>query len=170
MTDRIPSVRLQVVDVHGEVFGGRVRFVAVPAEMGEIGILPGHAPLLTTLRPGELRYTLENGQTEVLFLEGGILEIQPFLVTILADETLRVPDIDEQVVKAELRKAEETLQKKRSRMDFAQAERELMREMAKLRAVQNYKTTLRDGKAAGYDWSRPPIMGMPKIDIHTLEE
>ncbi|MBU2731423.1 ATP synthase F1 subunit epsilon, partial [Acidithiobacillus ferridurans] len=106
-------------------------FVAVPAELGEIGILPGHAPLLSGLRPGELRITQPDGQTQILFLEGGMLEIQPDIVTILAEASLRIADIDIHESRERIKEAQSTLAKRAvPAMDFARAELELQREVA----------------------------------------
>ncbi len=166
----IPTFRLHVVDVHGEVYYGDARFVAVPAEMGEVGILPGHAPLLSRMRPGELRITKGDGVLQILFLDGGMLEVQPYLVSILADASLRVPDIDLKDTEARLQAAQRTLSDEHtSEMNLLMAEQELKRELAKLQAHQRYQQNLQMGKTDGYDWRRPPLTGIPQVNIHDLE-
>ncbi len=166
----IPTFRLHVVDVHGEVYYGDVRFVAAPAEMGEVGILPGHAPLLSRMRPGELRITAADGSLQILFLEGGMLEVQPYLVSILADASLRVPDIDLKDTEARLQAAQRALSEHTSEMNLLMAEQELKRELAKIQAHQRYQQNLQLGKTDGYDWRRPPLTGIPEINIQDLEE
>ncbi len=166
------TFRLNVVDIHGEVYTGLAHFAAVPAELGEIGILPGHAPLLTGLRAGELRITQADGQTQILFLEGGLLEIQPDIVTILADASLRIMDIDIHASKERIKTAQTTLAKAAvPAMDFARAELELQRELAKVNAYQRYqKDAQRGGDASTYDWTRPPAQNVPKVNVHELED
>ncbi|MBU2856645.1 MAG: ATP synthase F1 subunit epsilon [Acidithiobacillus ferrooxidans] len=166
------TFRLNVVDVHGEVYTGMARFVAVPAELGEIGILPGHAPLLSGLRPGELRITQPDGQTQILFLEGGMLEIQPDIVTILADASLRISDIDIHESRERIKDAQSTLAKRAvPAMDFARAELELQREVAKLHAYQRYQIhEQRGGGTGNYNWERPALQNVPKVNVQELED
>ncbi|WP_123105018.1 ATP synthase F1 subunit epsilon [Acidithiobacillus sulfuriphilus] len=166
----VPTFRLHVVDVHGEVYNGDARFVAVPAEMGEVGILPGHAPLLSRMRPGELRISQGDGALQILFLDGGMLEVQPYLVSILADASLRVPDIDLKDTEARLQAAQRALSERTSEMNLLMAEQELKRELAKIQAHQRYQQNLQLGKTDGYDWRRPPLTGIPEINIQDLEE
>lgn len=166
----VPTFRLHVVDFHGEVYNGHARFVVVPAEMGDVGILPGHAPLLSGIRPGELRITQEDGALQILFLDGGMLEVQPYLVSILADASLRVPDIDLKDTEARLQAAQRALSEHTSEMNLLMAEQELKRELAKIQAHQRYQQNLQLGKADGYDWRRPPLTGVPEISIQDLEE
>lgn len=166
------TFRLNVVDVHGEVYSGMARFAAVPAELGEIGILPGHAPLLSGLRAGELRITQPDGQTQILFLDGGILEIQPDIVTILADASLRIADIDIHDSGERIKDAQSTLAKREvSAMDFARAELELQREVAKLHAYQRYQAHEQRGDGTGnYNWERPALQNVPKVNVQELED
>lgn len=166
------TFRINVVDVHGEVYSGMARFAAVPAELGEIGILPGHAPLLSGLRAGELRITQADGQTQILFLEGGLLEIQPDIVTILANASLRIMDIDLHDTQSRIKDAQATLAKDAvPPMDFARAELELQRELAKVSAYQRYQACeQRGGKTSDYDWERPPLQNVPKVNAQELED
>ena len=166
------AFRINVVDIHGEVYSGMAHFAAVPAELGEIGILPGHAPLLSGMRAGELRITQADGQTQILFLEGGLLEIQPDIVTILANASLRIMDIDIQDSKERIRDAQSTLAKAAVHpMDFARAELELQREVAKVHAYQRYQAyEQRGGNTSDYDWERPPLQNVPKVNAQELED
>ncbi|WP_291522541.1 ATP synthase F1 subunit epsilon [Acidithiobacillus sp.] len=166
------TFRINVVDIHGEVYSGMARFAAVPAELGEIGILPGHAPLLSGLRAGELRITQADGQTQILFLEGGLLEIQPDIVTILANASLRIMDIDIHDSKERIKDAQSTLAKAAVLpMDFARAELELQREVAKVHAYQRYQAhEQRGGSTSDYNWERPPLQNVPKVNVQELEE
>jgi len=166
------TFRINVVDIHGEVYSGMARFAAVPAELGEIGILPGHAPLLSGLRAGELRITQADGQTQILFLEGGLLEIQPDIVTILANASLRIMDIDIHDSKERIKDAQSTLAKAAvPPMDFARAELELQREVAKVHAYQRYQAhEQRGGSTSDYNWERPPLQNVPKVNVQELEE
>lgn len=166
------TFRINVVDIHGEVYSGMARFAAVPAVLGEIGILPGHAPLLSGLRAGELRITQADGQTQILFLEGGLLEIQPDIVTILANASLRIMDIDIHDSKERIKDAQSTLAKAAVLpMDFARAELELQREVAKVHAYQRYQAhEQRGGSTSDYNWERPPLQNVPKVNVQELEE
>jgi len=166
------TFRINVVDIHGEVYSGMARFAAVPAELGEIGILPGHAPLLSGLRAGELRITQADGQTQILFMEGGLLEIQPDIVTILANASLRIMDIDIHDSKERIKDAQSTLAKGAvPPMDFARAELELQREVAKVHAYQRYQAyEQRGGSTSDYNWERPPLQNVPKVNVQELEE
>ncbi|MGC9127861.1 MAG: ATP synthase F1 subunit epsilon [Acidithiobacillus sp.] len=166
------SFRLNVADVHGEVFTGLVEFVVVPGMLGELGILPGHAPLISILRAGELRITPVEGHPQILFLEGGMVEVQPNIVTVLADNSLRVTDIDPKLSKSRIAAAQQALKDHRghSDMDFAKAELELQRELAKLGAFERYRASVQEGKGQYYDWQRPAPQAAPKIHAEALEE
>jgi F-type H+-transporting ATPase subunit epsilon len=89
------TIQVDVVSAEEQIFSGRAKFVALPGEAGELGILPGHTPLITRIRPGAVRIEAENGDEEFVFVAGGILEIQPGVVTVLADTAIRGADLDE---------------------------------------------------------------------------
>ena len=89
------TIQVDVVSAEEQIFSGRAKFVALPGEAGELGILPGHTPLITRIRPGAVRIEAENGEEEFVFVAGGILEIQPGVVTVLADTAIRGQDLDE---------------------------------------------------------------------------
>ena len=105
------TIKVDVVSAEEQIFSGQAKFVALPGEAGELGILPGHTPLITRIRPGAVRIEAENGEEEFVFVAGGILEIQPGVVTVLADTAIRGKDLDE--AKAEA--SEASAQKKRCR-------------------------------------------------------
>jgi F-type H+-transporting ATPase subunit epsilon len=164
--------RINVVDIHGEVYSSMACFAVVPAKLGEIGILPGHAPLLSETRAGELRITQADGQMQILFLEGGLLEIQPDIVTILANDSLRIMDIDIQDSKERIKDAQSTLAKTTVHpMEFASAELELQREVAKVHAYQRYQAYKHRGRnTSDYEWERPPLQNVPKVNAQDLKD
>ncbi|MET0988395.1 MAG: F0F1 ATP synthase subunit epsilon, partial [Steroidobacteraceae bacterium] len=113
--------------------------VFAPAQMGEIGIAPRHAPLLTTLRPGELRVQVPNGEEQYFYVSGGAIEIQPHLVTVLADTAARAKDLDEAAAKQAMDRAEEALRDRRGEIDSAKAQAELARAVAQIRAIERLR-------------------------------
>ncbi|MBE7567596.1 F0F1 ATP synthase subunit epsilon [Acidithiobacillus thiooxidans] len=132
------TIDVRVVSAEGSIYEGVATMVVAPGEMGELGILPRHAPLLTGLRPGELR--IINGEnTEYLFVNGGMLEIQPDVVTVLADSAERATDIDEAKALAAKQAAEARLAGNLDQMDYAAAQGELLAQIARLKAVQRLR-------------------------------
>lgn len=132
------TIDVRVVSAEGSIYEGVATMVVAPGEMGELGILPRHAPLLTGLRPGELR--IINGEnTEYLFVNGGMLEIQPDVVTVLADSAERATDIDEAKALAAKQAAETRLAGNLDQMDYAAAQGELLAQIARLKAVQRLR-------------------------------
>ncbi|MBU2738149.1 F0F1 ATP synthase subunit epsilon [Acidithiobacillus concretivorus] len=132
------TIDVRVVSAEGSIYEGIATMVVAPGEMGELGILPRHAPLLTGLRPGELR--IINGEhTEYLFVNGGMLEIQPDVVTVLADSAERATDIDEAKALAAKQAAEARLASNLDQMDYAAAQGELLAQIARLKAVQRLR-------------------------------
>ena len=113
------TLQVDVVSAEGEVFSGQAQFVALPGEQGELGILPGHAPLITRIRPGTVRIKTEDDGEELLFVAGGILEVQPGGVSVLADTAIRGKDLDEAKVNEAKRLAEQALESKSSDMNYA---------------------------------------------------
>ena len=132
------TIDVQVVSTEGSIYDGVADMVIAPGEMGELGILPQHAPLLTRLRPGELRI-LHGAETEYLFINGGILEIQPDRVTVLADGAERAVDLDEAKAVAAKARAEALLAGHLDEMDYARAQGELLEQIARLRAIQRLR-------------------------------
>ena len=134
------TMHVDVVSAEEQIYSGTAEFVVIPAENGEIGVLPRHAPLLSRIRPGAVRIKVANTDEEVvLFVSGGMLEIQPHVVTILADTAIRGADIDEALALDAKRRAEEALQNRASNMDFAMAQAELVEALAKLSVVDKLK-------------------------------
>lgn len=135
----ISSIRLDIVSAEREIFSGDVSMVLVTGELGELGIAPGHAPLITSLRPGNVRALLPNKEEEVFYFDGGMLEVQPTLVTILADTAIRAGDLDEAAALAAKERAEKALADKHTEIDLARATAELAEALAQIRAIQKLK-------------------------------
>jgi F-type H+-transporting ATPase subunit epsilon len=129
------TIKVDVVSAEEQVFSGMAKFVALPGEAGELGILPGHTPLITRIRPGAVRIETENGEEEFVFVAGGILEIQPGTVTVLADTAIRGKDLDEAKAEQALRAAEEAVQNTGSNLEYATAQAELAYATAQLAAI-----------------------------------
>jgi F-type H+-transporting ATPase subunit epsilon len=129
-------LRLDIVSAERAIFSGEVEMVFASGALGELGIAPGHAPLLTSLKPGNIRALLPNKAEEVFFVSSGMLEVQPFIVTVLGDTPLRAADIDEAAALAAKEKAEHELANKTSNIDFARASAELAEALARLRAIK----------------------------------
>jgi len=130
------TVQLDVVSAEEQIFSGRVESVQVSGEAGELGIMPGHAPLLTSIKPGMVRLVKQNGEEEIIFLSGGILEIQPSTVNILADVAIRGEDLDENAAVEAKRLAEENINKLGSDIDYAEAAKQLANAVAQLRVLE----------------------------------
>ena len=132
------TIHVDIVSAESEIFSGTAEMVFAPAVMGEVGILPGHAPLLTQLKPGEVR--VKNGDSEESFyVSGGMLEVQPHVVTVLSDTALRAKDIDEAAALEAKQKAEDALQDKTSEFEYAKAQSELAEAVAQLQAIKKLK-------------------------------
>ena len=135
-----PTMRVDVVSAEEEIFSGQAEFVALPGEAGELGILPGHTPLISRIRPGAVRIKVTDNAEEVfVFVAGGILEVQPEVVTVLADTAIRGADLDEAKATEAKRLAEEALVNKESSIDYAQAQAELASAVAQLAAIQRLR-------------------------------
>ncbi len=133
------TMHLDIVSAEKEVFSGVVQFVVVTAELGEVGIKPGHAPMLTLLKPGEIRVTLGNGEEQIYYVSGGMLEVQPFYTTVLADTVERAESLDEAAALEAKKRAEEAMQKRDSDVDYSLAAAELARAAAQIRAIQKLR-------------------------------
>jgi len=120
-----------------------VEMVFAPAEMGEVGILPRHSPLIARLKPGEVRVTVPGGEEQNFYVSGGILEVQPHVVTVLADTAVRARDLDESKALEAKQRAEETLANKASEFDEAKALAELAEAAAQLRMIENIRKRIR---------------------------
>lgn len=133
------EIRVEIVSAEEAIWTGSGTMVFAPAEMGEVGIAPQHAPMITRLKPGEVRVQLESGEEQFFFVSGGLLEVQPHLVTVLSDTAVRAADLDEAQALEAQRQAERDLQDKTSEMDLAKAKAELIQATAQLRAVQKLR-------------------------------
>ena len=120
------------------VFSGIAEFVVLPGEQGELGILPGHTPLISKIRPGTVRIKTETGE-ELIFVAGGILEVQPRAVTVLADTAIRGADLDEARAEEARKRAEDMLHQNATDVDYARAQSELLEAMAQLAAIRKFR-------------------------------
>ena len=137
------TLHLDIVSPESALFSGRVERVTVSGVQGELGIMPGHTPLLTKLKPGVVRLVLQGGETDVFYLSGGMLEVQPDTVTILADTVLRAADLDEVAAQAARREAEQKLSQKRAEIDYSATLAELAQAAAQLHAIQQLRKKIK---------------------------
>ena len=138
------TIHVDIVSAEGEIYSGDAVMVFAPAKMGDVGIAPRHAPLLTELRPGSVRVQPPDGGEELHFyVSGGVLEVQPYLVTVLADTALRARDIDEAASVEAKRRAEEALRNRETLIDYARAQAELAEAIAQLRALEDLRKKLK---------------------------
>ena len=134
------TLHVDVVSVEENVFSGEATFVALPGEVGELGIYPRHTPLITRIRPGAVRIRrADNGQEEFVFVAGGILEVQPNAVTVLADTAIRGKDLDEARANEAKKSAEEAMRNAKSDIDFAKAQSEFATMAAQIAALRKYR-------------------------------
>ncbi|HAV35427.1 F0F1 ATP synthase subunit epsilon [Massilia haematophila] len=134
------TIHVDVVSAEEQIFSGEAEFVALPGEAGELGIYPKHTPLITRIRPGAVRIQTANGGEEFVFVAGGILEVQPNGVTVLADTAIRGGDLDEAKAQEAKRQAEELMQNQDSTIDYAKAQAELAAAIAQLAAIQKLRS------------------------------
>jgi len=134
------TIHVDVVSAEKSLFSGAAEVVVAPGEMGELGIYPRHAPLLTRIKPGSVRLKLPNQDAEeLIYVSGGMLEVQPNVVTILADTAIRGVDLDEGRALEAKRAAEEAIKNRASDIDYAQAQAELIEAVAQLHAIQKLR-------------------------------
>jgi|TARA_R110002072_G_scaffold293603_1_gene463087 F-type H+-transporting ATPase subunit epsilon len=133
------TVHCDIVSAEGEIFSGLVEMVIAHGNLGDIGIAPGHAPLITDLKPGPIRLVKLGGETEVFYISGGFLEVQPSVVKVLADTVQRAADIDEAAAQEALRAAENALNEKGAEFDYGSAAAHLAEVAAQLRTVQQLR-------------------------------
>lgn len=139
MAEAAHTIHVDIVSAEGEIFSGTAEMVFAPAIMGELGIAPRHAPLLTLLKAGEVRVKLPGGEEQSFFVGGGALEVQPRQVTVLADTALRAKDIDEAAALAAKQKAEEALKNREGDISQAEALAELARAAAQLKMIEKLR-------------------------------
>ncbi|MCK0510072.1 F0F1 ATP synthase subunit epsilon [Aromatoleum buckelii] len=134
------TVHVDIVSAEEQIFSGLAEFVALPGEAGELGILPGHMPLMTRIKPGAVRVKRpDQAEEELIFVAGGILEVQPGLVTVLADTAIRGKDLDEAKALEAKRIAEEALKNQSTEIDYAKAQAELAEAIAQIAAIQKLR-------------------------------
>jgi F-type H+-transporting ATPase subunit epsilon len=133
------TIHVDIVSAEAEIFSGTANMVFAPAEMGEVGIAPRHTPLLTRLKPGEVRVQVEGQEEQYFYVSGGILEIQPHVVTVLADTALRAKDLDEAAALRVKERAEKAIADKASDFDYAKAQAELAEASAQLHAIRRMR-------------------------------
>ncbi len=133
------TTQLDIVSAEREIFSGLVEMVVATGELGELGIVPGHAPLLTLLKPGEVRLTLAGGHQQLYYVSGGMLEVQPHHVTVLADAVERADHLDEAAAIAAKERAEEAIANKHADIDYSLASTELARALAQIRLLQKIR-------------------------------
>ena len=133
------TLHVDIVSAEAEIYSGTVTMVFAPAEMGEVGIAPRHAPMLTKLKPGEVRVQTQEGEEQSFFVSGGLLEVQPHVVTVLADTAIRAHDLDEAAAMEAKERAEQMLSDKQADIDYARAQAELVESMAQLAAIRKLR-------------------------------
>ncbi|MEW8030193.1 MAG: F0F1 ATP synthase subunit epsilon [Candidatus Thiodiazotropha sp.] len=139
------TIHVDIVSAEGEIFSGLAEMVYAPAVMGEVGIAPRHTPLVTQLKPGEVRVDTGNSQEmQHFYVSGGILEVQPHVVTVLADTAIRAADLDEAAAQEAKRRAEDAMANRTSEFEYAKAQAELVEAAAQLRAIER----IRKGKGS----------------------
>ncbi|SRR5579883_401100 len=137
------TLRIEIVSAEREIFSGQAEMVFVTGILGDLGIAPGHAPLITALKPGNVRVQLPDQKEEIFYVSGGMLEVQPYIVTVLADTAERAADIDEAAAIEAKERAEKMLAEKVSTVDFAKASVELAEAVAQIQAAQKLKKRLK---------------------------
>jgi len=135
------TFHVDVVSAEEEIFSGLVEMLFAPGEMGDLGIMARHSPLLTSLKPGELRLQLPDGEDQYIYVSGGMLEVQPHIVTVLSDTAVRAKDIDEAAALEAKEKAESALKDQKGEIDFALAESQLAEAVAQLHMLKKLKNS-----------------------------
>lgn len=134
------TIHVDVVSAEESIFSGEAEFVAAPAKMGEIGIYPRHTPLITPIKAGALRIKLpDEGEEQLIFISGGLLEVQPGIITVLADTAIRGHDLDEAKANEAKKAAEEAMRNNNSDIDYARAQVELSEAVAQLHAIEQLR-------------------------------
>jgi F-type H+-transporting ATPase subunit epsilon len=133
------NIQVDVVSAEQSIFSGEAKFVALPGESGELGILHGHTPLITRIRPGSVRIEKADGDEEFVFVAGGYLEVQPDRVTVLADTAIRGHDLDEAKALEAKKRAEEAMQNRGTEFDLALAQSEFAMAAAQLAAIARFR-------------------------------
>ncbi|KAB2896687.1 MAG: F0F1 ATP synthase subunit epsilon [Xanthomonadales bacterium] len=137
------TIRCDIVSAEEEIFHGDAQMIIATGEMGELGIAPRHAPLITRLKPGQVRVLLENGEEQFFYVSGGILEVQPSVVTVLTDTAIRAKDLDESAARKAKEEAERALANRSDAIEMAQAQAQLAQAMAQLQALEKLRRSLK---------------------------
>lgn len=138
------TIHVDIVSAEASIYSGLAEFVVVPAEMGEVGIYPRHAPMISRIKAGSVRIkTPEQADEDLIYVSGGILEVQPGVITILSDTAIRGADLDEARIVEAKRQAEEAMKDRSSAMDYAKAQAELAEAIAQLAAIQKLRSRLK---------------------------
>jgi F-type H+-transporting ATPase subunit epsilon len=133
------TIHVDIVSAEAEIYSGQAELVVAPAELGEVGIAARHAPFLTRLKPGEVRVKVSDREVHPFHISGGMLEVQPHIVTILADSAVRARDIDEAAALEAKRRAEEMLSDQSGKIDYARAQAQLAEAVSQLRTLEKYR-------------------------------
>ena len=133
------TIHVDVVSAEEMIFSGLAQFVVLPGEAGELGIMPGHMPLMTRIKPGAVRVQTQDGKEELIFVAGGLLEVQPNLVTVLADTAIRGADLDQAKALEAKKLAEEAMVNRGSELDYARAQVDLAEAIAQLAAIDKLR-------------------------------
>ena len=134
------TIQIDVVSAEESIFSGEAEFVVAPAKMGEVGIYPNHAPMITTLKSGSLKIKLADKKEEqLIYVSGGILEVQPGIITVLSDTAIRAKDLDENKADKAKKAAEEAMKNKSSDVDYAKAQAELTEALAQIQAIERLR-------------------------------
>lgn len=133
------TVHVDIVSAEKEIYSGEAEMVFAPAEMGEVGITPRHAPFISRLKPGEVRVKVNNAESYPFYVSGGMIEVQPHLVTILTDTAIRAKDIDEAAALEAKARAEEALSDKSGKIDYAMAQAQLLEAVMQLRTLDRLR-------------------------------
>ena len=137
------TIRVDIVSAEAEIFSGDATLVIATGELGELGVTPRHAPLITRLKPGHVDVVLASGERQQFYVSGGILEVQPQVVTVLADTAARASDLDESSAQRAKKEAEEALANRSDAMEIAEAQTKLAQAMAQLQALERLRKTLK---------------------------
>jgi F-type H+-transporting ATPase subunit epsilon len=154
------TIRCDIVSAEAEIFSGAVEMVVATGEMGELGIAPRHAPLITRLKPGQVRVILPGGEEQFFYVSGGILEVQPQVVTVLTDTAIRAKDLDEAAAKTAKDEAEKALANRTDAMEIAEAQAKLAEAVAQLQALERLRRNLKQPATSSSDAKRRPRAGV----------
>ena len=137
------TIQLSIVSAEKAIFSGEVEMVIATGELGEIGIMPGHVPLLTAIKPGQIRVFEQGGEEQVYYVSGGMLEVQPHMVTVLADSCVRAEDLDEAAAVAAKERAIQAMHTRHSDEEFSVVARDIAKAAAQIRAIQLLRKKVR---------------------------